>query len=413
MKSADVPLSTWFAKQKTAATAALNLADQASEVSTLRFSLGRADLERVFSGTLELLTLPPIERGLERCVDVMCQWAACRSPKTASLIGSILLERLAQVPWQHVFQALPDTVLVEAWRKATGLTVTDLTELVLIRADQAFPLPVFDWALLAIPSGPELSPLRYLLDQLTNPPTARLAANRLTTFVTKDPKAQHLAILLGLLAAEPYRIQGVANIIQGSPDTLSAVLDSLPKLVGPKTEHLPIVAIIDALFSPLLDTTARRRTRACALLARLGSGILLVEKRGRGGEEALAAVVALGQQLRSTARDAESAATTWFLASAAQPAPTTGELISGEGALRWAFAYEECQQAGTPLGPLESLGRNLGLRPIAETGAVIAYDPRWHHDRKGGILPDDSVRVLNGGWQHQGRPIIRAIVEPV
>jgi hypothetical protein len=41
MKSADVPLSNWFAKQKTAATVALNLAEQSSDISALRLSLRR------------------------------------------------------------------------------------------------------------------------------------------------------------------------------------------------------------------------------------------------------------------------------------------------------------------------------------------------------------------------------------
>lgn len=413
MKSADVPLSAWFTKQKSTAKVALDVSTLGPEVSSLRLSLNRADLERAFTATLELLALPPAERGPERCLDIMRQWAGCRSPKATSAVGSILLERLALVPAENVFDALADAGLVEAWRKVTGMTVPELTALVLSRVEQTFPLPVFDWALLANPSARDFVPLRHLLDCITNQETAKLASSRLTAFVIKDPKALHLLSLLGLLALEPIRIPPVAAIIQGTPEALIAVLDNLPKLAGPKNEHLPIAAIIEALFVPMLDTTSRKRTRACALLARLGSGLLLVDKRSGGGEGALAAVAALGQQFRSSARDPENVAATWFLTSAAQPAPITGELISAEGALRWAFAYEECQQAGTSLGPLESLGRNLGLRPIAEPGALIPFEPRWHLDQKGGLLPDTSVRVLTGGWQHQGRPIIRAQVEPV
>jgi len=411
MKSADAPLSTWFVKQKAATTAAIDLSALAEEVSSLRLSLSRADLERAFSATLELLALPPIERSPERCVDLMRQWAACRSPKTALSVGTFLIERLAMVPPEHVFPALPDSALVEAWRKAAGVPAPDLVAVVLDRAEQTFSLPVFDWALLNSPE-PVPRPLRYLLDQLANPTAAKLAAGRLTAFVAKDAKAQHLAALLGLLAEETQRMPAIAAVIQASSEALVSALDNLPKLAGLKNEHLPLAVFIEALFAPMLDTTLRKRTRACALLARLGSNILLVEKRGRGGEDALAAVVALGQQFRSSARDPENAAATWFLTSAAQPAPSTGELISGEGALRWAFTYEECQQSGMSLGPLESLGRNLGLRPITEPGTVVKFEPRWHQDPNGGLLPDASVRVRSGGWQYQGRPIIRAIVDP-
>lgn len=411
MKSADAQLSVWFSKKKGAASTALDVSALAAEISSVRLSLNRADLDRAFGATLELLSMPPSERSPERCVDLMLGWAACRSPKTALSVGALLIERLALVSPEHAFPALTDVALVEPWRKAVGVPAPDLVTLVLSRAEHTFPLPVFDWALLNSPE-PASRPLRYLLDQLANPTAAKLAVGRVTAFVAKDAKAQHFAALLGLLAEEPQRVPAIATVIQGSSEAMVAALDNLPKLAGLKNEHLPLAGFIEALFAPMLDTTLRKRTRACALLARLGGNLLLVEKRGRGGDEALASVAALGHQFRSSARDPENAAATWFLTSAAQPAPSTGELLSSEGALRWAFAYEECQQSGTPLGPLESLGRNLGLRPIAEPGTVVKFEPRWHQDPNGGLLPDAPGRVRSGGWQYQGRPIIRAVVDP-
>ena len=60
---------------------------------------------------------------------------------------------------------------------------------------------------------------------------------------------------------------------------------------------------------------------------------------------------------------------------------------------------------------LRNLGKNFNLDFFGNKGDSVIFDPLIHKDVDGGVLPGDSVEIINCGFKYNGRVIKRADIK--
>ena len=60
---------------------------------------------------------------------------------------------------------------------------------------------------------------------------------------------------------------------------------------------------------------------------------------------------------------------------------------------------------------LRNLGKNFNLDFFGNKGDSVIFDPLIHKDVDGGVLPGDSVEIINCGFKYNGRVIKRVDIK--
>jgi hypothetical protein len=147
-------------------------------------------------------------------------------------------------------------------------------------------------------------------------------------------------------------------------------------------------------------------------LARLATGILIGEKRGTQGDSILAIILNASRQLRYGTHGQEAQQLTWVLEKLAQQdEKPTGKLhITDEGARHIAIAFQKADEGFAAKDILALTARNLGLTPLGSKDENVQFNPLQHEDTQGGLLPGDSVVILESGWLCGKTVVMRAKV---
>ena len=80
------------------------------------------------------------------------------------------------------------------------------------------------------------------------------------------------------------------------------------------------------------------------------------------------------------------------------------------GARYVALAFEKAEHGFPVKEILAVTARYLGLSPIGKSGETVRYEPLRHEDIDGGLLPGESVVVLESGWSFNDEAVMRAKV---
>jgi len=373
----------------------------------------RSDQTRALDISIDLLIQAPASRHPQHAADSLHAWQVTRSPKTAVSFARLVLPLLSRLPAEQVVPLLPDEGSIKNWLKLSGNQVESVATKVLAEPPLYLATAAWDWLLHLTRSPAHRPALLHTVGCLRGGEHSKAAEAKLNAYLSKDSKGRHLEGILAACVDDSQSINSLARWVSANPKIMESALNAIPHIAGMKSPDVPLGQFVQEVFAGLLNTSGRKRLRTCAWLARLGANLVLVEKRSPSGEAALSRVTALGQELRLTARTPEDQSATWILSPFTSKTGETDELLSAEGARRWAFAFEESRSANQPTEMLSGLGYNLGLRPVSTVGETVVFDPRWHEDIIGGLLPGSSAQVTHSGWKYQDVPLIRTKVQPL
>ncbi len=386
-----------------------------------------------------------LDKAVERLRDkeirdlllVVFKWLATYSDESRRLPGSDYLQAVRQLTnatfarsaevlfmtYANVFQgvdflevaaAAPTVKSVEFWIKASGGIKARkiLEEYIHSSAHKAYESPLCDWALQKTP--PEKCGIFLEKLLLRQPRPAFLPAwdQILAELLDSDERGVLLSTLLSLALGNPQMLESLALLLNAKLEVFARVVDRLPYLFRRIDKPGGVEHLIRALFEGIHVADEVKRRQLCAVLARLGAGLLLEYRDVEQASEALKAVQTLAMTLKTSAVSEESKANTWVFEhlGAQSETPTGGTHVNHLGASHVAIAFSKASEGYSAKDILLMLAHNLGMIQVGEPGELVNYDPLRHEDIVGGLLPGVTVKVAEPGWALNQEVVVRAKV---
>jgi hypothetical protein len=319
---------------------------------------------------------------------------------------------LVEMPVDGLLKLAPSAAALEAWRKSARAGVADLEDELLARPALAYSTVGADW-LLSKGEPKRLGPLLDLfLARSARPKHLASWADSLAAVLGRDKQARLLSGILAGPGLADAHLSALAEVVRLNRGVLTTVIETLPMVLGRKDAAAGALAFVRQIFEGLVASDGREREFLTALLARLGTGILLGERRGPESSGVLEFIEGTARQLRNLTSGDSERTRTWVFESLrpVQGAPSRDVHVSIEGARHIAVAFEKVAQGFSAKEILPVTAQNLGLSPVGKSGETLRYDPLRHEDVEGGMLPGDSARVEESGWACRGEVVMRAKV---
>ena len=401
----DTRFASWLEKLAKASSNPEIGIEAENEYLSLRMHIGGHPAETVVAnlsrarGPEKLNDLPVAD-----CLPAMISLRELAFGKSAKALWAFTLPHLEVVPAEQWLRAAPDGTCLEEGRKDVCVSKSEFSKRLAREPTLALETAGADWLLAHGTSKDIEVMLRILLENRPRPRGLTPSADLLTGFLKKDPKGKKLMCALRAAGEDEGRLSRLVAVARDE------VLRAVPSLAQQESAEVSITRLIKALFgSPPLAQKDSLRSQA-GELAVLGGRLLQIARPSPGIEATLMEIARIGGEIRQAGLDAGHVSNLWILESAESPAPSVGQTFNSAGARQWAIVYERATLDGHPLGYLETLGRNLGLREIARPGSVAAYLPQRHQDTEGGIIPGDGVELVSSGWRLDDFIAIRAKV---
>jgi len=410
MKTSDNRIAGWIKSARAIPAEEQSRAKFRNAFPPLRRGVSTPRIVSLLEATHEMLEAPAETPLRENWWQLIKDYKEAGYPKTASALVAIGIPILVKMPMERVMEFLPDAKTLEKWRKKAACSVEQLSAFCLTDLTVAAKGAGIAWLLVHVKPD-KLAPLfSFLLDRCEAGAETTMAVSLLRGYLLKDPKGRRLAGVLACTVEHPKRLTALADVVRSTQDCLLAACGTLALVAQPKAKPLPLAEFVRHLFRDIHGSEGKNRRKACGAVARLGSSFLLAGNLSASGADALKIVAEIGEELRNLSRDPATAKNTWALTDLGMEKEAEGAFITPEGARRWAFAFEEATKAGQNTARLEALGHNLGLRPLAEVGQALSFNPGLHEDSEGGILPDEPVVAITTGWALDQKSVVRARV---
>lgn len=99
------------------------------------------------------------------------------------------------------------------------------------------------------------------------------------------------------------RIAALAEAVRSNRTLLRMAVDLLPAILAQKDARPAVAAFVGEVFRTVITTESAEREFVTAALARLGSGVLMADRRGPQSEVAMGVIQKAGRQLRNLTKD--------------------------------------------------------------------------------------------------------------
>lgn len=383
----------------------------------LRSRIVDADLRSVLDELYDSCGTPASQRPSADAGGVSCTFRVLRDKEfleSLTLLFSLWRDAVGRFALEQVLSLAPNAMALEAWRKAASVTAGTLEVQLLEDPARTYPTAGLEWLLTKTKPARLVPLLDRLLAREPRPKHLSAWGEVLSSAILKDKQGRLGAAILDQALQAVDRLGAFADLVRLDTVLLRQITEILPGLLGRKEGCSSCVRLISLLFEPTWTTQGSQRGTMTALLARLGTGILLQGRCTPDAEGALAAVRRLSEGFRTTSREEAVREVTWVLENLAAPATQAGGdlLVSLEGARHLAVAFDKASEGIPAKDLLQSLARNLGLMPIGEPGRAIPFDPLQHEDVEGGLVPGDVAQVTRCGWYYGDLVVRRALVKP-
>ena len=352
------------------------------------------------------------QRDAEGAFVVLREFQERAFVEAAALLFFTWREALAGAGLERVLPAVPDATCLEAWLKATKLPVSEVEKQLLADPRATYATAGADWVLGRAKPEHQFPLLELFLSRMARPTYLRLWDEALVAVLKKDKRG----VLLEAALRHPWPTEdhgkSLVVAVRSNRSLVRTTVDLLPGILAQKDAPVGAATFVAELFRPVVATEGAEREFMTGALARLGTGILLAERRGQQSEGVLAIVHDTARQLRNLTRDEALQSRTWLLENLGRRDETSdGRLyVTLEGARHLALAFEKAAQGFGAADILTVTARNLGLAPIGKKGDVVAYNPLQHQDMEGGLVPGDAAVVEEGGWAFNKDAVIRSKV---
>ena len=349
---------------------------------------------------------------LQEIADVIKSLLGAGFSETPAAIFAASLELLKSLSILDVLPILPSANSLDKWAKASKQPILRIELELLARPDLVYASAGADWLLFNSKSEYLLPLWSLFLNRLPRPKYLPSWEEAIESAVELDKKGNLLAILLFSPGLEEERISIFADVVRKNHRLLRIVTEELPHLLAHKGANSKLIHFIKHLFSNVVFQHDADRELSTALLARLGTGILISGHCGSYSGEALAFIRETSQQLRNLTDCDDAKSHTWvlenLLADEKQPAGKLG--LNLQGARYIAQAIEKIEQGFPGKDVILVTARHLGLLEIGRKDEVVSFDPLKHEDVIGGLLPGETVFVTEPGLAFNNQAVRRAKV---
>lgn len=389
-------------------------------------------LSSEFHKTIERVVNEDLRRTLETLFSkVVCQTNETSQPEVTEALRLLrtLLERgfretpsVAFLTWLDLFSGLrleevlsvtPNTICFGRWLKKAKVSAQEIQRQLAEQSDKAYATIGADWLLEH--SKPEMSlpVVERLLSRQPRPEYLLPWDESLAAAIKKDKRGDLLAAIFRQPPTSQEQVHTLSEVVRSNRYLFKTVCDLLPAILARKDSTDTAVGFVRCLFDGVVTSEGSDREFATAMVARLGTGILLADRRSPNSDEVLTLIRKITGQLRNLTKGDTAQSKTWVLDSLREEdKPSDGKLcVNLQGARYIARAFENADQ-GFPVKEILSVtARYLGLSPIGKNGEVVTYDPLQHEDVVSGLLPGESVVILESGWAFKDEAVMRAKVK--
>jgi hypothetical protein len=333
--------------------------------------------------------------------------------ETAALLFIAWREVVGGLSLERVLTTAPNAACLDSWMKAAKMPAQEVEKHLLAEPAATYATAGADWSLARTKPEQLLPLLELFLTRQARPAFLHPWNEALVAALKKDKRGA----LLGATLRHPWpaedRIAALADAVRSNRSLLRITVDLLPAILAQKDASPAGAGFVGEIFRAVVTTEGAEREFVTAALARLGTGVLMADRRGPQADAALEVVRKAARQLRNLTKDETLQARTWALENLRrEDEPTDGQLhVTTEGARHLALALEKAEQGFAAKDILTVTARNLGLSLIGKAGEVVSFDPLQHDDVQGGLVPGDSVVIEEAGLAIRQEPLIRAKVK--
>ncbi len=371
----------------------------------------RRTLETVFS-KIARHTNEAIQPEVTEALRLLRTFLELGLRETPSVTFLAWLDLFSGLTLDEVLSVTPNTVCFGKWLKKSKASTQEIQRQLAERPDQTYATIGADWLLEH--AKPEMSLLlvRKFLACQSRPEYLPPWNEALAVAFKKDKRGELLAAILRQPSTSQDQVQTLSEVVRLNRALFKTVCDLLPTILVRKDSTATAVGFVRCLFEGVISLDGSDREFNTAVLSRLGTGILLADRRNPNADEVLALIRKITTQLRNLTKGEMAQSKTWIFESLREEdKPSDGKLcVNLQGARYIALAFEKADQ-GFPVKEILSVtARYLGLSPIGKNGEIVRYEPLQHEDVDGGLLPGESVVVLESGWSFNEEALMRAKV---
>lgn len=332
--------------------------------------------------------------------------------KSAQLLFVAWTPVISSLKLEQVLRVAPTASALKAWCKGSKIPKKEMERQLLVDVALTYENVGGDW-LLANSKPDKLMPLiDRLLGRKPRPEFLPSWQEALTSIVKKDTRGVLLASILRSSSATEDRLSALAEAILSHRSAARILAEVLPSLIAKEATARKAADLTARLFSDMAPIRPDERQFRTAIMARIGTGVLLLDRQECQAAtlDAMAETVRL---LRMTTYEPILQASTWVLQNLRQESLHLqgGLQLASEWIPHLASAFENAARGFPASEILTVMANNLGLTSVGTHGEVVGYDPIRHEDLDGGMLPGDPAFIEKAGLAHDDTIAIRAKVK--
>ena len=332
--------------------------------------------------------------------------------ETPAVLFLAWLDALKNLSLEQILPIAPTAICLGKWIKTAKASSQEIERQLLDQPDQAYASVGADWLLEHAKPQVSLLVVAKLLTRQPRPEYLLPWNEALAAAIKKDTRGELLAAILKQPSPSQEQILTLSEVVRSSQILFKAIGDLLPTILARKDSTTAVVRFVHCLFDDVIRAEGSDREFATALLARVGTGILLADRRTSNSDEVLALIRRVSRQLRNLTKGEAAQTKTWVFENVrVEDKLSDGKLfVNLQGARYVALAFEKVDQGFPAKEILSVTARYLGLSPIGKNGETVCYEPLQHEDVDGGLLPGEFVVVLESGWSFNEEAVMRANV---
>ena len=232
--------------------------------------------------------------------------------ETSAVLFCLCIHAGAALERGPAVELAPNAAALEQWRKKTQTGENEFEAALLADPDTTYTSAGADW-LLNFGTAKKLGPILIrLLKREPRPKHLPGWSNVLNDALARDSKGLMLEALLRSISQG--EVLKTLNGVILQKNLLPMVMESLVTLTATDDAVAGLSDLIDEIIQATTCAVGPERDRLTASLVRLGTGIILVGRRGPQAEAVLEKIERAGRRLRAESKDPQTMERTWMLA---------------------------------------------------------------------------------------------------
>jgi len=383
------------------------------EFRDVRHQVSGTELSSTVDRLISMLSTPGPDSSGAEAAGLVRALLSIGYTATAAEYFNFSVGRLQEMNLWEVLPLIPNAACFDKWLKIAKKPVREILNELLSQPRRAYDTAAADW-LCSRADAKSLAPvLDLIISRQPRPKHLPSWHEVIVTGLKKDKKGMLLRALIATAADVSTGTKTLVEVITSNRQLFKSMPEALTLILTHKQACQPAVNFVTLLLDPTLIPDCDQRETTSAILARLGTGILLAERRSQEADVVLEFIRKTSRQLRSITKGETSQSRTWVLENlhVEERQPDGRLCVNLQGARHIALAFEKVDQGFPPKEILSVTARHLGLLTIGRRDEVVAYDPLLHDDTEDGLVPGDTVVILEPGLAYNNEAVLRAKVK--